>query len=152
MTRFTFKMLRLGRTLLLLTAVVAVGLTGCGGDDNPNNNGNNNNNNNGGDANHDGKLICGSGVAWVQGNSCESAEYGFIFKSNGVWQELERINGVWTLTEEAKWRTNGNTLVLYGSVSEDGAVEDRVQYEVYDDYMTAGGGTFKKCSGVVVGR
>jgi len=37
MNRFTFKMF--GRTLLMLTAMLAVGLSGCGGDDNPNNNG-----------------------------------------------------------------------------------------------------------------
>jgi len=37
MNFFTFT--KLGRTLLMLTAVTAVGLSGCGGDDNPNNNG-----------------------------------------------------------------------------------------------------------------
>jgi len=37
MNRFSFA--KLGRTLLMLTAVLAVGLLGCGGDDNPNNGG-----------------------------------------------------------------------------------------------------------------
>jgi uncharacterized protein (TIGR02145 family) len=42
MNRFTFK--KLGRVMLMLTAVIALGLTGCGGDDNPSGGGGGGNN------------------------------------------------------------------------------------------------------------
>jgi len=120
MTRFTFN--RLGRTLLMLTAVIAVGLTGCGGDDNPNNGG-------GGGGNHDSRLVNANGEAWLEGSSCASARSGYIFKSNGDFIVLDDYGNDYleVAGEAATWRTDGNKLIGRSTVS---GGEESALYEI----------------------
>jgi uncharacterized protein (TIGR02145 family) len=71
MKGFTFT--KLGRTLLLLTAVVSLGLMGCGGDDNPSGGGGNgNNNSNNGNNNNPGvgssETVSLGGLKWMKKN------------------------------------------------------------------------------------
>jgi len=140
MNRFSFK--SLCRTLLMLTAVIAFGLLGCGGDDNPNNNGGG-----GGDANHDSRLVNANGEAWMRGN-CESEADNLVFKSNGKAFELAYIDGVLTVVEDwGTWRTNGNKLIIRGS--------EFMQYDVSDGnliFTDNGGRQYKyiKCSGLTI--
>jgi len=113
MKRFSFVM------LAVAAAVCAVCWLGCGGGDNGNpadNSGNNNGN--GGDANHDGKLICGNGEAWAEvheGYSCASPKNGNIgieLKSNSAY-DLKYDDGVWKRhPDNSPWRTNGNKLII----------------------------------------
>jgi len=149
MTRFTFN--RLGRTLLMLAAVLAVGLSGCGGDDNPNNNG-------GGGGNHDSRLVNAVGEAWLEESGCTPAVAGFILKSNGDFVNLNsrRIDDnepYWEVVRgHATWRTNGNRFIVkdidYGE-------ERSVLYEISNNSLIFTGEyegrlTLKKC-GVNVG-
>jgi len=142
MNRFTFT--KLGRTLLMLTAVTAFGLLGCGGDDNQNNNGGG-----GGEANHDSRLVCGKGEAWLHGSSCASADLGHIYKSNGVAMQVRPNDGVWSVTAEVTWRTDGNKLTLNARGQELSGT-----YEISNGTLITtdddGPHTFKKCGGLTI--
>ena len=148
MKRFSFKM------LAVAAAVCAGCWLGCGGDDNNPANNNGNNNNTVGDANHDGKLICGNGEVWMElneGYNCASptkGNDGVEFKSNSDVFVLDyEDNGVWERHEKSTWRTDGNTLV-FGN----GPSEQSVTYEISNDSLTLtiNRATFKKCGGVTV--
>jgi len=145
MNRFSFA--KLGRTLLMLTAVTAFGLLGCSGDDNPSNGGNNNN---GGPS---AGLVCADGEAWVGGGtgSCGSATDGLIFKSDGDLLDIGRHDNVWKLESVNSWQTDGNRLL----VTMNGR-EDDITYDVSNGALTltfANGKQLtynRKCSGVVI--
>jgi len=137
MNRFTFT--KLGRTLLMLTAVLAFGLLGCGGDGG------------GGEADHDSRLFCGNGEAWLIGGSCASADRGQIYKSNGVAMQVDRDDGVWSVSVEATWRTDGNKLTVSTSR---GVVINGASYEISNNTLILSdygdSATLKKCGGLTI--
>jgi len=133
MKRFSFSMS--GRTLLMLTAVLAFGLTGCGGDDNPSNGG-------GGGGGGDGGSIVGDWLYYSTTNLDDGkTEYEHenhksvtTFKSSGevvivhfsrpidIWEEWDPLVG--------RWSVNGSTLTI-GSQS--------AQYQLSGDRLTITG-------------
>jgi len=137
------------RMVMLSAVVLAVGLTGCGGDDNSNNGGGG-----GGDANHDIRLVCDVGEAWFfwsTNSSCESVRTGGAFKSNGDKTIVRLEDDVWTETFDGKWQTNGNKLIQTQLSSR----EEISTYEISEGTMTLTFDSgerraFKKCNGVTI--
>jgi len=153
MKRFSFKM------LAVAAAVCAGCWLGCGGGDNGNpadNSGNNSNNsgnnNNGGDVNHDGRLICGNGEAWVSwrggDGACGAEDLRIILTSDGVFikYEYDRGDGVWW-ERRSTWRTEGNKLIVGDHSGQQYEISDG-KLKVFEDNRW---NTLTKCNGVVVG-
>jgi len=142
MNRFTFKMLGLGRTLLMLTAVIAVGLAGCGGDDNPNDNGGNNNggNNTGGNNNNSGGssggLVLGNNEAWVTSYDYagETQWVAWVFKNDGKRYSGNKVgNGDWKFSGEYEtYSTSGNKLTFNSGTTH----ENSMTYSISGNKLT----------------
>ena len=154
--RTQFSKLALSAALALAMAFT---LSCSGGGDNGNpadnsgNNSNNSNNNNGG-TNRDSRLVNASGEAWLSGNSCELAETGVIFKSNGDFKELNlNDDGSWKEKGSNTWRTDGNKIILTNARGED--KNETFPYEISDgSLILVDSGrriTHKKCSVVIGG-
>jgi len=106
----------------------------------------------GGDDNHDSKLVCDNGEAWVSGGSCTSPKNGsdgIEFKLNGDMFGLayNSYSGVWERFEEFTWRTDGNKLI-YAAWSK----EKSYTYDVSNGYLTISDSRYKKCSGLTIGN
>jgi len=106
----------------MLTAVIAVGLAGCGGDDNPNDNGGNNNggNNTGGNNNNSGGggggLVLGNNEAWVASIDYpgETQLVAWVFKNDGKRYSDNKVgDGNWKFSGEySTYSTSGNKLTF----------------------------------------
>ncbi|MDR2555489.1 MAG: copper resistance protein NlpE [Fibromonadaceae bacterium] len=149
-------------TKFALSAALALALTftlscsggGDSGGDNPANNSTPGNNNNGGGINRDSRLVNASGEAWLVGSSCESADDGVVFKSNGDFRELNsNDDGTWREKGSNTWRTDGSKIILTNARGED--KNENFPYEISDGslILTDSGRrvTHKKCSVVIVG-
>jgi len=153
MNFFTFT--KLGRTLLMLTAVIAVGLAGCGGDDNPNDNGGNNNggNNTGGNNNNSGGggggLVLGTDEAWVSNNS-HDGDIGLVFLQNGVFAGIGRIEGgvFWAAEVSGTYSVNGSNLTIVNGGPMTGTFAYNVTGNTLKLSMNGKEETYTKTSGV----
>ena len=71
-----------------------------------------------------GNLVNASGEAWVAGNM------GYIFKSNGTFDEIYNIEGMWEVEDSGTYKTNGKKLTLTYHESDSSHYSTTVQYSV----------------------
>jgi len=139
----------------MLTAVIAVGLAGCGGDDNPNDNGGNNNggNNTGGNNNNsggggNGGLVLGKDEAWVDCDENSDCEALVFTKDGKVYFGGKEGDGDWVFNNTARqYSTSGNKLII--SLGGD---SDTATYSISGNKLTLNAsGAYTRTSGVVTG-
>jgi len=110
-----------GRALLMATAVILVGVMGCGEDNGSpctcnEDNDSGTNTGNGIVDGLDSRLFCANGDAWVyrEEDFCD----GIILKSDGGLITFRYFDGDWAIWESVwKWRLSGNRLIAYDAIT-----------------------------------